>query len=126
LLLDCSSISPAPGRGADASLHQVKECKCYADGAAAGPAAPGGNRDRGGAGRPVRDHAHTGPADRYNLVIDPSHLWLVIHKSIGHATELDRALGYEAAFDGTSFATPDKLGRLSGAESGIYILGDKS
>src|ERR1700691_3721688 len=46
---------------------------------------------------------------RYDLVIDPSNLWLVIHESIGHATELDRALGYEAAYAGTSFATPDKL-----------------
>src|SRR6185295_373587 len=31
-------------------------------------------------------------------------LWLTIHESIGHATELDRALGYEAAYAGTSFA----------------------
>ena len=49
---------------------------------------------------------------RYDLVIDPSNLWLTIHESIGHATELDRALGYEAAYAGTSFATPDKLGSL--------------
>ena len=44
-------------------------------------------------------------AGRYDLVIDPSNLWLTIHESIGHATELDRALGYEAAYAGTSFAT---------------------
>ena len=49
-------------------------------------------------------------AGRYDLVIDPSNLWLTIHESIGHATELDRALGYEAAYAGTSFATLDKLG----------------
>ena len=49
---------------------------------------------------------------RYDLVIDPSNLWLTIHESIGHATELDRALGYEAAYAGTSFATFDKLGTL--------------
>src|SRR5690606_15994086 len=49
---------------------------------------------------------------RYDVVIDPSNLWLTIHESIGHATELDRALGYEAAYAGTSFATPDKLGEL--------------
>ena len=42
--------------------------------------------------------------------IDPSNLWLTIHESIGHATELDRALGYEAAYAGTSFATLDQLG----------------
>jgi hypothetical protein len=46
-------------------------------------------------------------AGRYDLVIEPSNLWLTIHESIGHATELDRALGYEAAYAGTSFATPD-------------------
>lgn len=37
-------------------------------------------------------------AGRYDLVVDPSNLWLTIHESIGHATELDRALGYEAAY----------------------------
>ena len=41
-------------------------------------------------------------AGRYDLVIDPSNLWLTIHESIGHATELDRALGYEAAYAGTA------------------------
>ena len=41
----------------------------------------------------------------YDLVIDPTNLLLTIHESIGHATELDRALGYEANYAGTSFAT---------------------
>src|SRR5690606_2617553 len=41
-------------------------------------------------------------AGEYDLVIAPSNLWLTIHESIGHATELDRALGYEAAYAGTS------------------------
>ena len=49
---------------------------------------------------------------RYDLLIHPSNLWLTIHESIGHATELDRAIGYEANYAGTSFATPDKLGNL--------------
>ena len=44
-------------------------------------------------------------AGGYDLVIHPSNLWLTIHESIGHATELDRALGYEANYAGTSFAT---------------------
>ncbi len=44
-------------------------------------------------------------AGSYDLVIHPSNLWLTIHESIGHATELDRALGYEANYAGTSFAT---------------------
>jgi TldD protein len=51
-------------------------------------------------------------AGTYDLVIDPSHLFLTIHESIGHATELDRALGYEANYAGTSFATIDKLNTL--------------
>ncbi|WP_292998379.1 TldD/PmbA family protein [Nevskia sp.] len=45
---------------------------------------------------------------KYDLVLDPSHLWLTIHESVGHPLELDRALGYEANFAGTSFATIDK------------------
>ena len=49
---------------------------------------------------------------RYDLIIDPTNLWLTIHETIGHATELDRALGYEAAYAGTSFATVDRLGSL--------------
>ncbi|MSU49511.1 MAG: TldD/PmbA family protein [Opitutus sp.] len=47
-------------------------------------------------------------AGQYDLVLDPSHLWLTIHESVGHATELDRVLGYEANYAGTSFATLDK------------------
>ncbi len=46
---------------------------------------------------------------KYDLVLDPSHLWLTIHENVGHPLELDRVLGYEANFAGTSFATLDKL-----------------
>lgn len=49
---------------------------------------------------------------KYDLILHPSHLWLTIHESIGHSTELDRALLWEADFAGTSFITPDKTGRL--------------
>ncbi len=45
---------------------------------------------------------------QYDLVLDPTHLGLTIHESVGHATELDRVLGYEANYAGTSFATLDK------------------
>ena len=44
---------------------------------------------------------------RYDLVLHPSHLWLTIHESIGHPTELDRAMGYEANYAGTSFVSLD-------------------
>ncbi len=45
---------------------------------------------------------------KYDLVLDPSHTWLTIHESVGHPLELDRVLGYEANYAGTSFATLDK------------------
>jgi TldD protein len=64
-------------------------------------------------------------AGRYDLVIDPSNLWLTIHESIGHATELDRALGYEANYAGTSFATPDKLGSLRYGSDLMHVTGDR-
>jgi TldD protein len=64
-------------------------------------------------------------AGRYDLVIDPSNLWLTIHESIGHATELDRALGYEAAYAGTSFATLDRLGALRYGSPIMNVTGDR-
>ena len=62
---------------------------------------------------------------RYDLVVDPTNLWLTIHESIGHATELDRALGYEAAYAGTSFATFDKLGTLKYGSPVMTVTGDR-
>src|SRR3954468_9861301 len=62
---------------------------------------------------------------RLDLVIDPSNLFLTIHESIGHATELDRALGYEANYAGTSFATPDQLGSLVYGSPVMHVTGDR-
>ncbi len=62
----------------------------------------------------------------YDLVIDPTNLWLTIHESIGHALELDRALGYEAAYAGTSFATPDGLGSLQYGSPVMHVTGDRT
>ncbi|QZY27710.1 TldD/PmbA family protein [Nocardioides coralli] len=62
----------------------------------------------------------------YDLVIDPSNLWLTIHESIGHATELDRALGYEANYAGTSFATYDQLGSLQYGSPLMQVTGDRT
>jgi TldD protein len=70
--------------------------------------------------------APTVDAGSYDLVIDPSNLWLTIHESIGHATELDRALGYEAAYAGTSFATPDKLGTMRYGSAVMNVTGDRT
>jgi TldD protein len=65
---------------------------------------------------------------RYDLVLHPTHLWLTIHESIGHPTELDRALGYEANYAGTSFlAPPDKmLGKLKYGPEFMNVQGDRS
>ncbi len=64
-----------------------------------------------------------GPTD---LVIDPSNLWLTIHESIGHATEYDRAIGYEAAYAGTSFATPEKLGSMRYGSQVMNVTADRT
>ena len=65
-------------------------------------------------------------AGSYDLVIHPSNLWLTIHESIGHATELDRALGYEANYAGTSFATVDKLGTMQYGSPVMNVTGDRT
>jgi len=63
---------------------------------------------------------------RYDLVLDPTNLWLTVHESVGHATELDRALGYEAAYAGTSFATLDQLGVLRYGSPLMHVTGDRT
>lgn len=67
-------------------------------------------------------------AGQYDLVLDPSHLWLTIHESVGHATELDRVLGYEANYAGTSFATLDKWrgGKFQYGSSRVNLVADKT
>jgi TldD protein len=65
-------------------------------------------------------------AGDYDLVVHPSNLWLTIHESIGHATELDRALGYEANYAGTSFATFDRLGELTYGSPVMHVTGDRT
>ncbi len=70
--------------------------------------------------------APTVEAGTYDVVVDPTNLWLTIHESIGHATELDRALGYEANYAGTSFATTDKLGTLKYGSPVMHVTGDRT
>nr|WP_229202115.1 TldD/PmbA family protein [Pseudoduganella aquatica] len=66
--------------------------------------------DARAAGKQAREKltAKTVEPGKYDLVLSPEHLFLTIHESVGHATELDRVLGYEANYAGTSFATLDK------------------
>ncbi len=65
---------------------------------------------------------------RYDLVLHPTHLWLTIHESVGHPTELDRAYGYEANYAGTSFVSPPEkmLGTLKYGPSMLNVQGDRS
>lgn len=63
---------------------------------------------------------------KYDLVLDPDHLWLTIHESVGHPLELDRVLGYEANFAGTSFATLDKLGKFRYGSDQVTLFADKT
>lgn len=71
------------------------------------------------ASRHVEEKLNSKPVvpGKYDLVLDPSHLFLTIHESVGHPTELDRVLGYEANYAGTSFLTLDKW------ESGSFNFG---
>jgi TldD protein len=61
-----------------------------------------------------------------DLVLMPNHLWLTIHESMGHSTELDRAVGYEANYAGTSFLTPDKMGKLRIGADIVNVWGDRT
>ena len=86
--------------------------------------------DARAAGRQARDKltARSVEPGKYDLVLSPEHLFLTIHESVGHPTELDRVLGYEANYAGTSFATLDKWQSKTfkfGSER-VNITGDKN
>lgn len=63
---------------------------------------------------------------RYDIVVDPSQLFLAIHESTGHSTELDRALGYEANSAGTSFIKPTDAGKLRFGSTIVNMVGDRT
>jgi TldD protein len=65
-------------------------------------------------------------AGRYDLVLDPEHLSLTIHESCGHPSELDRVLGYEANYAGTSFLTPEKLGMFRYGSADVSLVADNT
>jgi TldD protein len=65
-------------------------------------------------------------AGQKTLILHPTNLWLTIHESVGHPTELDRALGYEANFAGTSFLTTDKLGTFEFGAKIVNIVADRT
>jgi TldD protein len=65
---------------------------------------------------------------RYDLVLLPTHLWLTIHESVSHPTELDRIMGYEANYAGTSFVSPidQYLGRFRYGPDFMNIQGERT
>jgi TldD protein len=62
----------------------------------------------------------------YDLVLHPTHLWLTIHENCGHPTELDRAVGLEANFAGTSFLTPDMMGKFQYGSKIVNMVADRT
>jgi TldD protein len=64
--------------------------------------------------------------DLYDLVLDPEHLSLTMHESCGHPSELDRALGYEANYAGTSFLTPEKRGTFRYGSRDVNLVADNT
>ncbi|MHA1211823.1 MAG: TldD/PmbA family protein, partial [Candidatus Heimdallarchaeota archaeon] len=69
-------------------------------------------------------NAKTCPTEKATLLLDGHQLMLQIHESCGHPTELDRVLGTEAAFAGTSFMTPDLLGKLKFGSEHVNMVSD--
>jgi TldD protein len=87
-----------------------------------------GNAARWGEDAAAKLGAKPVEVGRYDLVLDPGNMWLTIHESVGHPTELDRAMGYEANYAGTSFVSPPEkmLGQLKYGPAMLNIQGDRS
>jgi TldD protein len=85
-------------------------------------------RDAEKAGHEVVEKLKAKPvaAGRYDLVVDPSQLFLCIHESVGHSTELDRAFGWEANMAGTSFLKPADAGKLRFGARVVNLVGDRT
>lgn len=67
-----------------------------------------------------------GAEERRTVILDPIHLGLTMHESVGHPTELDRVLGWEADFAGISFATPEKLGNFRYGSKIVNFVADNT
>jgi TldD protein len=75
----------------------------------------------------MKVHADSlGAEERRTLLLDPIHMSLTMHESVGHPTELDRVLGWEADFAGISFATPEKLGSFQYGSPIVNFVADNT
>jgi len=84
-----------------------------------------GNADRVANEAIMKCYAETlGEPVRRSLILDPGHLGLTMHESVGHPTELDRVLGWEADFAGVSFATPEKLKKYQYGSKIVNLVAD--
>jgi TldD protein len=85
-------------------------------------------RDAEKAGHEVVEKLKAKPVipGRYDVVVDPSQLFLAIHESVGHSTELDRALGWEANSAGTSFIKPGDAGKLRFGNTIVNLVADRT
>lgn len=71
-------------------------------------------------------HAPPVVAGEYDLVIAPSNMWLTLHETVGHATELDRVLGHESGFAGRTFVRADDVGRLRYGSPAMNVVADRT
>ena len=75
----------------------------------------------------MKVHADSlGAEERRDLILDPNHMALTMHESVGHPTELDRVLGWEADFAGISFATQEKLGNFQYGAKIVNFIADNT
>lgn len=76
----------------------------------------------------AREHCYARPCAEgpTTLVLDPEHLALTMHESVGHPTELDRVLGYEESCAGRSFATREKLGNFRYGSELVNFVADNT
>ena len=70
--------------------------------------------------------ARLAPEGEFDIVTDSENLSLTIHESVGHATELDRVMGYEVSMAGSSFVTRDKRGSFRYGSDAVTLMADNT
>ncbi len=87
-----------------------------------------GNAERWAALAVEKLGARSVDAGTWDVILEPTNLWLTIHESIGHPTELDRAIGEEANYAGTSFVAPPEkvIGQLKYGPSFMNVQADRT